>query len=64
MHVYRWLNLLKGYFSVHDFFNRENISFSLLKVAPHVKDWWETYYEKKDEEEPSVFSAIPTWNSL
>ena len=34
----RWLNLLEGYFSVHDFSNREKITFSLLKVAPHVKD--------------------------
>ena len=33
-----WLNLLKGYFSVHDFFDREKITFSLLKAAPHVKD--------------------------
>ena len=46
----RWLNLLEGYFSVHDFFDREKITFSLLKAAPHVKDWWETYYERKDEE--------------
>jgi hypothetical protein len=57
-----WLNLLEGYFSVHDFSNRENIIFSLLKASPHVKDWWETYYEKKDEEEPSLFLVIPTWN--
>jgi hypothetical protein len=34
----KWLNLLEGYFSVHDFSNREKITFSLLKVAPHVKD--------------------------
>ena len=39
--VDRWLNLLEGYFSVHDFSDRENIIFSLLKAAPHVKDWWE-----------------------
>ena len=58
----RWLNLLEGYFSVHDFSNREKITFSLLKVAPHVKDWWETYSEKKDEREFSLFSASPTWN--
>ena len=38
-----WLNLLEGCFSVHDFSNRENIIFSLLKATPHVKDWWETY---------------------
>ena len=36
--VDRWLNLLERYFSVHDFSNRENITFTLLKAAPHVKD--------------------------
>jgi len=41
----KWLNLLEGYFSVHDFFSWEKITFALLKVAPHVKDWWETYCE-------------------
>ena len=30
----RWLNLLEGYFSVHDFSDREKIIFSLLKAAP------------------------------
>jgi hypothetical protein len=34
----KWLNLLEGYFSVHNFFDREKISFALLKVIPHVKD--------------------------
>jgi hypothetical protein len=58
--VDRWLNLLEGYFSVHDLSDREKIIFSLLKAGPHVKDWWETYCEKKDEEEPSLFSAVPT----
>ena len=60
--VYRWLNLLEGYFSVHDFSDQEKIIFSLLKATPHVKDWWETYCEKKYEIEPSMFSVIPTWN--
>ena len=45
----RWLNLLEGYFSVHDFSDWEKIIFSLLKDTPHVKDWWETYCEKKDD---------------
>ena len=60
----RRLNLLEGYFSVHDFSDREKIIFALLKAAPHVKDWWETYYEQEDEGEPSLFSATPTWNSF
>jgi hypothetical protein len=42
----KWLNLLEGYFSVHNFSNRENITFTLLKGLPHVKHWWETYWEK------------------
>ena len=46
--VDRWLNLLEGYFSVQDFSDQENITFSLLKSSPHVKDWWETYYECKE----------------
>jgi hypothetical protein len=52
------LNLLEGYFSVHDFSDWEKIIFSLLKASPHVKDWWETHCEKKDEEEPSMFSVV------
>ena len=36
--VDRWLNLFEGYFSVHDFFDREKIIFSLLKATPHLKD--------------------------
>ena len=38
--VDKWLNLLEGHFYVHNFLNRENITFSLLKVIPHVKYWW------------------------
>ena len=34
----RCLNLLEGYFSVQYFSDREKITFSLLKAAPHVKD--------------------------
>jgi hypothetical protein len=30
--VDKWLNLFEGYFSVHNFSDRENITFSLLKV--------------------------------
>jgi hypothetical protein len=39
----KWLNLLEGYFSIHNFSDRENITFALLKSLPHVKHWWETY---------------------
>jgi hypothetical protein len=36
----KWLNLLEGYFSIHNFFDRENITVALLKALPHVKHWW------------------------
>ena len=36
--VDKWLNLLEGYFSIHEFSSREKIVFALLKAAPHVKD--------------------------
>jgi hypothetical protein len=39
----KWLNLLEGYFSVHNFSDREKITFTLLKDLPHIKHWWETY---------------------
>jgi hypothetical protein len=39
----KWLKLLEGYFFVHNFFDRENITFTLIKALPHVKHWWETY---------------------
>jgi hypothetical protein len=62
--VDKWLNLLEGYFSVHNFFDRENITFALLKVIPHVKDWWETFCEKKEIEGSTLFAVAPTWGSF
>jgi len=46
------LNILEGYFSVHDFSNREKITFMLLKSTPDVKDWWETYNEQSTRVNP------------
>jgi hypothetical protein len=58
----KWLNFLEGYFSVHNFSNKENITFVLLKALPHVKHWWETYWEKISTEESGIFGAKPTWD--
>lgn len=58
--INKCINLLDGYFSIHDFSSQEKITFSLLRAAPHVKDWWETYCKKKDESTCSLFSAAPT----
>jgi hypothetical protein len=58
----KWLNLLEGYFSVHNFSDREKITFTLLKALPHVKHWWETYWEKSSTEESGIYGAEPTWD--
>jgi hypothetical protein len=49
--VDKWLHLLEGYFSIHNFSNKEKITFVLLKVVSHVKDFRETFCEKKEIEE-------------
>jgi hypothetical protein len=33
----KWLTLLEGYFSIHNFSDKEKITFTLLKALPHVK---------------------------
>ena len=53
--------MLEGYFSVYNFFDRENITFSLLRVVPHVKYWWETYCEQTSMKESEMFGTEPTW---
>jgi hypothetical protein len=58
----KWLTLLEGYFSVHNFFDKENITFALLKDLPHVKHWWETYWEQSSTEDSGIYGAKPTWD--
>ena len=55
----KWLNLLEGYFSVHNFFDRENITFALLKVVPHAKEWWDTYSKQRSIDEYAIFLVAP-----
>jgi hypothetical protein len=56
------LNLLEGYFSVHNFSDREKITFALLKSLPHVKNWWETYWDQSSTEESGIYGFEPTWD--
>jgi hypothetical protein len=58
----KWLNLLEGYFSVHNFSDKEKITFALLKALPHVKHWWETYWEQSSTEDSGIYGAEPTWD--
>jgi hypothetical protein len=60
----KWLNLLEGYFFVHNFSDREKITFALLKVIPHVKHWWKTYWDKSSKEESGIYGVDPTWYFL
>jgi hypothetical protein len=62
--VDKWLNLLEGYFSIHNFSDREKTTFTFLKVVPCVKDWWDTYSEKIAIEESTIFVIAPTWDSF
>jgi hypothetical protein len=50
--VDKWLNLLEGYFFIHNFSDRENITFVLLEAIPHVK------------EGSTLFLFAPTWGSF
>ena len=40
----KWMNLLEGYFSIHNFSDREKIVFALLNAVPHVKNLWEIIF--------------------
>ena len=60
----KWLNLLEGYLCVHDFFDMEKITFALLKALPHVKHWWETYWEQSSIEESRIYGVDPPWDIL
>ena len=60
----RWLNLIKAISWSMISLTKKILFLDSSKSQPHVKDWWETYCEKEDEGEPSLFSATPTWNSF
>ena len=59
-----WLNVLEGYFSIHNFSNGEKITFTLLKAVPHVRNWWGTNWDKKSLDESIMFETNPTWASF
>ena len=50
-----WLNVLEGYFSIHNFSNEEKITFAVLKEVPHVQSWWGTYWEQNSSDESAMF---------
>jgi hypothetical protein len=58
----KWLNSARRLFLCSQFFDREKITFALLKSLPHVKHWWETYWEQSSTEESGIYGAEPTWD--
>ena len=48
-------------FLCSQFFRQRNIIFTLLKVLPHVKNWWETYWEQSSTEESGIYGFDPTF---
>jgi hypothetical protein len=57
----KWLNMLEGYFSIHNFSDKKKITFALLKALPHVKYWWETYWEQSSTKDSRIYGVDPTW---
>ena len=55
-----WLNVLGGYFSIHNLSDREKITFSLLKTVPHFQNWWGTYWEQNSSDKSGMFETNPT----
>ena len=55
----RWLNLLEGYFSVHDFSEQENIVFALLKAAPMSKTGGKPTVSKRAKGNPLCSQPHP-----
>jgi hypothetical protein len=51
----KWLTLLEGYCSIKNNSGIEKITFSLLKALPHVKYWWESYWDSHEEDEFTTF---------
>ena len=40
------------------------IIFALLKSLPHVKHWWETYWEKSSAKESGIYWTKPSWDFI
>jgi hypothetical protein len=57
----KWLNTLEGYYSIQTNFDSENITHSLLKSLPHVREWWKGYSERYTTNESTPFKRETTW---
>jgi hypothetical protein len=53
--------MLEGHYFVQKNFDSEKIPFALLKTLPHVRAWWEGYWERYIVDESTPFRREPTW---
>lgn len=54
------VSLLEDYYVVQNFSDNDKITFSLLKCIPHVKYWWQGYWERLNEDESRGYEGCPT----
>jgi hypothetical protein len=45
-------------------FDGEKITFVLLKALPHVRSWWECYWDRYTRDESTLFWREPTWEAF
>jgi hypothetical protein len=53
---------IRRLFLCSQFFPQRKYHLALLKALPHVKHWWETYWEKSSTEESGIYGADLTWD--
>jgi hypothetical protein len=62
--VEKWLKLIEGYFSVHNFSDRENITFALLKSTPMSNIGGILSVSKRQQRNLHYFLVTTTWDVL
>jgi hypothetical protein len=61
--VDKWLNILEGYFSIHNF-SIEKILHLRSSRSPPCQNLVETFCEQKEIEGSKLFAVAPTWCSF
>ena len=57
--VDKWLNILEGYFFVHDFSSREKITFALLKATPMSRTGGKPIVNRRMKVRTHCFQPLP-----
>jgi hypothetical protein len=56
----KWLNMLEAYYFFQKCSDNKKITFVLLKSLPHVRAWWEGYWERYTMDESMPFEREST----